>query len=275
MNDAGDLRIEQLTHLGLTRYEAAAYLALLGRQGFTPAQAAAQAGIPRQRIYDVLDSLAARGLCTERHQGQRSYHAVDPQVALPALLADQQRQRDAEAARQQQSASSLLEQIGPLFHHGSAVADPLDYVDVLLEQRHVAARAVALAQQAQHDICVCFRRPLIASLEENIAEVREPLLRGVRYRAIYERALLDDPTLLPYVKQFIEWGQQARVVDELPMKMNLFDRRITLLSLQDPVTGTLSFTALCIAHPHFTHMLSLAFEGLWAQGEPLSPALFT
>jgi HTH-type transcriptional regulator, sugar sensing transcriptional regulator len=61
-----DEQIEQLSGLGLTRYEAAAYAALLGRQGFTPAQVAARAGVPRQRIYDVLASLGARGLCIER-----------------------------------------------------------------------------------------------------------------------------------------------------------------------------------------------------------------
>jgi sugar-specific transcriptional regulator TrmB len=263
-----ETQIEQLAGLGLTRYEAAAYLALLGRQGFTPAQVSAQAGVPRQRIYDVLASLAARGLCIERHEGQRLFRAVDPTAALPALLAEQQRQRETEAARQQAQAEQLIAALAPAFSAGSEVVDPLDYVDVLLEPRRVAERAVALAQAARREVLVCFRRPLISSSAENVLEVRDPLSRGVRYRSIYERSMLEDDELRGWVRQFVAWGQQARVVDELPIKVNLFDERVTLLSLQDPLTGRLSFTALCISHPNLTRMLKVAFEGLWARGEP-------
>ncbi|HEU4328864.1 MAG TPA: helix-turn-helix domain-containing protein [Roseiflexaceae bacterium] len=264
-----DESVEQLTSMGLTRYEAAAYLALLGRQGFTPAQVATRAGIPRQRIYDVLASLAARGLCIERHGSQRSYHAVDPSTALPALLEEQRRARAAEEQRQQQQVSALISALAPAFHAGSDVVDPLDYVDVLLEPRRVTERALALARAAERDVLVCFRRPLISSPEDNFEEVRDPLRRGVRYRALYERALLEDPELHRWVRLFIAWGQEARTVEQLPLKTNLYDSRVTLLTLQDPLTGKPSFTALCISHPDITRMLTIAFEGLWAAGKPV------
>jgi HTH-type transcriptional regulator, sugar sensing transcriptional regulator len=266
-----DEQIEQLSGLGLTRYEAAAYAALLGRQGFTPAQVAARAGVPRQRIYDVLASLGARGLCIERvNGGQRSYYAVDPAVALPTLVEERRRQAEAEQARLLNQAQGLIASLAPFYSAGSDVGDPLEYVDVLLDPRRVAERAVQLAQVAEREICVLFKRPLISSAEENMTEVREPTSRGVRYRVIYERAMLDDPELRTWVRQFRAWGQEARVVDELPIKCNLFDERVALLSLQDPITGKPSFTALCVTHPGFTRMLTLAFEGLWQQGEPLS-----
>src|SRR5262249_24498449 len=53
---------EQLTQLGLTTYEAKAYLALLRRDSFAAADAARVAGVPRQRIYDVLATLVEKGL---------------------------------------------------------------------------------------------------------------------------------------------------------------------------------------------------------------------
>src|SRR5688572_15678577 len=51
-----------LTDLGLTTYEAAAYQALLTRSELTSSEVAARAKIPRQRVYDVLASLEAKGL---------------------------------------------------------------------------------------------------------------------------------------------------------------------------------------------------------------------
>ena len=46
-----------LVRLGLTRYEARAFIALMGRGSFTAAEVARRANLPRQRIYDVLGSL--------------------------------------------------------------------------------------------------------------------------------------------------------------------------------------------------------------------------
>lgn len=263
-------QIEQLVALGLTRYEATAYIALLGRQGYAPAQVAAQAGVPRQRIYDVLAALCTRGLAIERHvAGQRHFYAVDPAVALPALLDERRRQFEAEQERVRSQATLLVGALGPAFVAGSRQGDPLDYVDVLLDRRRVAERAVQLAQAAEREICVLFKAPLVGSREENFAEVRVPRERGVRYRALYERVLLDDPALVGWIGQFTRWGQEARTIDSLPIKCNLYDGRAALLSLQDPVTGTPSFTALCVTHPGLAQALTLAFEGLWSRGEPL------
>ncbi|GAB4435303.1 MAG: helix-turn-helix domain-containing protein [Chloroflexi bacterium OHK40] len=269
--DAGEETIDRLVALGLTRYEAAAYSSLLSRRGYTPAQVAAYAGVPRQRIYDVLAALSARGLCIERHgSGQRHYYAVDPAVAIPALLDKQRQEFEAAQERARAQAAALVDLLTPAFAAGSDVADPLDYVDVLLDRRRVAERAVSLAQAAEHEICVLFKAPLVGGREENFAEVRVPRERGVRYRALYERSLLDDPELAGWVRQFQRWGQEARVAESLPIKCNLYDGRAALLSLQDPITGTPSLTALCVTHPGLAQTLTIAFEGLWGGGQPVS-----
>ena len=79
--------LENLTNLGLTRYEAAVYLALLERQDFTPSQLATHAKVPRQRIYDVLRVLCDRNLALERRSGkQRLFQAVDPAQALELAM---------------------------------------------------------------------------------------------------------------------------------------------------------------------------------------------
>ena len=63
--ESGEL-VAQLTRLGLTSYEAKAYLTLIRRDSFTAAQVARQSGLPRQRIYDVLGSLVQKGLAVAR-----------------------------------------------------------------------------------------------------------------------------------------------------------------------------------------------------------------
>ncbi len=58
--------VDRLVRLGLTTYEARAYVTLVRRDSFTAAQIARTAGLPRQRIYDVLASLVEKGLASAR-----------------------------------------------------------------------------------------------------------------------------------------------------------------------------------------------------------------
>ncbi|WP_300158726.1 helix-turn-helix domain-containing protein [Solidesulfovibrio sp.] len=61
--------LQELIALELTRYEAAAYLCLLEWPGMAQATVAARAGVLRQRVYDLLDSLATKGPCLAREGG--------------------------------------------------------------------------------------------------------------------------------------------------------------------------------------------------------------
>src|SRR5919204_3880605 len=79
--------VSELTQLGLTTYEAKAYVALLGRDSFTAAQVSRQAGLPRQRIYDVLASLVEKGLASARPGSVVKYAALAPELAIERLVA--------------------------------------------------------------------------------------------------------------------------------------------------------------------------------------------
>ena len=90
---------DQLTRLGLTSYEAKAYLALLRRDSSTAAQAARLANVPRQRIYDVLASLVDKGLASTRPGQVVKYAAVAPELALERLVSDHRRSSPSSSAR--------------------------------------------------------------------------------------------------------------------------------------------------------------------------------
>lgn len=261
--------LENLMDLGLTRYQAAVYLALMDRQDFTPAQIATQSQVPRQRIYDVLASLCDRGLCIESYSGrQRIFQAVDPTQALPTLLQDKHKQFAAELQRQEQQTQKAVTALTPLYATGQDTQDPLAYIDVLSEPNRIADCGAKLSAAAQQSINVFFTYPPLLSHEEGIKLVQNPLKRGVRYRTIYEHSIWQNSSSREFIRQYQAWGQQVRFVTDVPFKMQLFDERIVLLSLQDPLSGTPRFTALNITHPGLGKMLNLVFETLWQQGTP-------
>ena len=257
---------KQLTNLGLNRYEAAVYVSLLGRNQFTATEIATYAGVPRQRVYDVLDSLAAKGLCVERPgKRKRTYSAVEPSVALPTLMAAYREQQARENQHRMEVLNAILSPLGQMYSNGQEEVAPLDYVEILSDRHQVADRVLTLSRQARHEILMLFKQPLVASIEENIAEAQAVKGRIIR-RGVYEEHIANDAELFDLVRRFHSLGEDVRFVPEVPLKVNLYDERIAVILLQDPVSGQSSLTCLVIEHTSMAKAIKVAFESLWSQG---------
>src|SRR5437899_3352526 len=128
--------VTQLVRLGLTSYEARAYIALTGRDSFTAAQAARVAGLPRQRIYDVLGSLVQKGLAVARPGSVVKYAATEPALALELLMAT----RREELHSLELGAAATVRALTAAFVAGRDHTDPLEYSEVLPDPRATTAR---------------------------------------------------------------------------------------------------------------------------------------
>ncbi|GMQ78694.1 MAG: hypothetical protein BMS9Abin02_1224 [Anaerolineae bacterium] len=91
--------VPQLTSLGLKKYEARAYLALLGHEKSSAVEVANRAQVPRQRIYDVLASLIDWGIVETTDGRPLRYTARHPAIALPSMLEVRRSQQLAEHER--------------------------------------------------------------------------------------------------------------------------------------------------------------------------------
>lgn len=251
-----------LLNLGLNRYEAGAYVALTRRGRATGAEVARIAGLPRQRVYDVLDGLVGRGLATVEPGRPASYAAVDPDQAVALLLDAQRRALD----RFEKEAAHAVALLAPAYREGRAETDPLNYIEVLREPAAIAKRFGELQAGAQHELLIFTKPPYAVDPGEN-TEGLELLSRGVAARSVYERSVYDDPAVVDVVRQFIGIGEDARVVDHLPLKLVVIDERVALFTMEDPVAGTTDLTIMIIEHPGFAGLLKLAFEHVWEAGE--------
>lgn len=263
-----DLVKTDLTQLGLTAYESAAYTALLTRSELTSGEVAVRGKIPRQRVYDVLASLEAKGLCASRDGSPRTFAAVEPRRALEALAAQRAAELARERERVEQLAARLTQELGPLFASGRGQNDPLAFVEVLSSPARIIHRAIGLAELAKRSVTSCIKRPLILSQEENWTFIKTPLKRGLAYRALYDDEALADPELRGWMREFKTLGQQIRTVKGLPLKVNCFDDEAALVSMQDPASGSPSFTGIVVHNRGFVAMLNLGFENLWATARP-------
>lgn len=254
------ISVERLVRLGLTQYEARAYVALIRRDVSIPAEVARVAGVPRPRIYDVIDSLVAKGLASERPGGTAKFMATPPAEAVKILVnAHRERLRALEA-----DADAVREELNAAFEEGSAHSDPLDYIELIRSPESIAQRFSELQQSVQREILVMSKMPAVVRVEDNTVGLE--VVRTRTMRSIYELSLLDDPLSREGVQRFIEAGELARFVEEAPMKLGIIDERIVMLAMVDPVAGDSGLTTLVIEHAQLARCLKMAFEHVWATG---------
>lgn len=75
--------IEDMKKLGLTEYEVKAYLKLLENYPVNGYTLSKNSGIPRSRIYEVLESLRNKQLVFEQIEGETSlYHPLEPSLLI-------------------------------------------------------------------------------------------------------------------------------------------------------------------------------------------------
>ncbi len=77
---------ELLQKLGFTAYEARAYIALVVNGPLTATELASKSEIPQPRVYDVVQSLLAKGLILVSEGRPRKFTAIDPSIALRSYV---------------------------------------------------------------------------------------------------------------------------------------------------------------------------------------------
>ena len=253
----------ELTQLGLTPTESQVYLALIQNGAMGASAIAAATGLARTSVYPALGSLVDKGLVDAGEGYGSRFSAAPAERALPHLMAG-----DKEALLQRERLTTeVIERISSLAETDRDEAVPEELVQVIRSPRAVAERFDRLQLEAERQIDVFTKPPFFMS-PGNPAQ-HTALRRGIRGRSIYEKAALDEPSIKPFLSQWIAAGEEARVYDgELPHKLAIFDAKIVLMPLIRP--GEQTKTVL-IRHPHLAQTLGLAFEHLWERSEPLAP----
>jgi sugar-specific transcriptional regulator TrmB len=258
--------VRDLTTLGLTTYEAKAYVALLGRDSFTAAQVARQGELPRQRIYDVLGSLVEKGLASTRPGSVVKYAAVSPDTAIERLVGAHRREMES----LERTAADVISELTPAFAQGQEHTDPLEYIEVLRDAGAINERFAELQAGVKHEILVFTKPPYATPPQEN--EEGLGVAQTHKARSVYEMSAFDDPKFIAGVERFIEAGEEARFVDHLPLKLVIIDETIVMFGMLDPVGHGRDLTIMVVEHPSLASLLKVAFEATWQRGLTIEQA---
>jgi sugar-specific transcriptional regulator TrmB len=257
----------KLKHLGLSTAEAEVYRTLaLSPKPLGASAVAAATGLPRTNIYPVLRVLVEKGMVQNGEGYGSQFAALPPEEALPRLIAAEKEK----LAEREIFAADLIKEFR-LKADPTQNAPESKLIEVLRDPRIRGERFQQLQREAEREVdtlASVANVPLQQRRSGNPA-LCESLRRGIKHRVIYEPALLKHEYIAPYLKGWIELGEEARVYKgHLPLKLALFDDKIAWMPLEVNASRH-PVISLVIRHHALGQTLRLLFDYLWKQSEPL------
>jgi hypothetical protein len=251
----------KLQQVGLNAYEARSYLVLMGHPRFKALELAARAHVPRQKIYEVLDSLVEKGFAQVVQEKTKLFSAVDPSLAIPGYLARRGKALQNELTEQARLATGLIEDLRSGYLEGQDGRGTLDFLSLVSDPTQTAIHYRRMLATVQREYAE-FSRPPFAVDPLDEQTVREVAAQGIGCRLLIEAGPIDEGHR-DRLKDYKNSGVQIRFLDRLPLKLALFDKKCGLVALLDPVLTKPSWTAVVFEHDGFAEAMSGLFESYW------------
>jgi len=272
--DLGELEYQRfwrsLQQIGLNAYEARSYLVLLGHSRFKALELAPRAHVPRQKIYEVLDSLVEKGFARVIQDRTKLFSAVEPNLAIPAFLARKRQLAEQELTDKARSATNLMEDLSGLYSEGKGGRGTLDFLRIVSEPAQTASEYQRMLSEVKAEYLEFSRPPYaVDPLDEML--VKQARARGVSCRLLIESGTIDDH----HRQRLIEYaaaGVEIRQAPSLPLKLALFDDRNGLIALLDPVISKPTWTSLLFDHAGLGEAMKHLFEDRWQRARELGVA---
>ncbi len=272
---AQDSLIKYLNELGLSVYEAKAYLALLERSSLNTADVSKISGVPRGRIYDVLDTLVKKGIASYKPGKLKKYSAINIDSLRENLIASGRREWDNKEENIQKITLTLKKKLVDIYPEENKVTGPLDYIEIIKNPNQIHRKFIELFSKAQTEVLGFTKPPFTYATSEQIVEQRKTQIAAFN-RNVIPRAVVQMPTeelIMSYfndelssTEEFIEGRTRdldTRFVDELPVKLFVFDQEVCFFALEDPIKTKTSLTMLVTKHEAMAKSFKLLFESVW------------
>jgi sugar-specific transcriptional regulator TrmB len=257
MDGAHDVDASPLALLGIGDVEERVYRALLKRHRASAAVIADDLAMTLDDATRLLEHLESLGLGTHTLESPRTYVAVEPELAIDALI--KQRQRALEQAR------TVVPTLADAFAKASANhAGQQLTLELINTRAHLESVLSRMMESSSKEILSFQKAPVLVPATRFIGVAAGE--RGIRTRTVSDESHLKLPGKLATLVEDIARGEEARTFSTLPFKMMIVDRSIAIITLesQRPEAPT-----LLIHRSALLEALCLLFEFVWEKATPI------
>jgi sugar-specific transcriptional regulator TrmB len=166
------------------------------------------------------------------------------------------------------TAMSLEKELSSLHENNLNNFESLDYIEVLTDKGQIKEKWLTIQQNTKKELLAFTKPPYVVSLEDNIEKEQEAMKNKIVVKGIYECKHLtsakEKKNFIEIIESYQRLGEEAKIIDELPMKLAISDETITMLSLTDRISMQPSITTIVIDHPSYAAASKKIFESYWA-----------
>src|SRR5437763_1310650 len=219
----------RLQQLGLNAYESRSYLVLLGQPKFKALELAARAHVPRQEIYEVVDSLVEKGFAQVVQEKTKLFSAVEPSLAIPGYLGRKRQLLEQELTDNGRAGTALIDDLTTFYSEGQGGRGTLDFLRIVSEPGQTAAEYRRMLGEVKEEYLEFSRPPYaVDPLDEKL--VKQAGSGGVACRLLLEASSLDEGHR-QRLSDYIACGVVLRIEDSMHMKLALFGAENGMIAL--------------------------------------------
>ncbi len=258
--------IEKLQKLGLSKRESEVYIALLTKKEFTAPEIGKITSVSRNKSYEVLQSLVKKNLCTEKFKnGTKVFSGIKPDIALQNIISIHEN----ELKEKKELTAQFSKELMKLHAANKNSSGPLDYIEVFTDIGQVKDRWESIERNTKKELLVFTKPPYSVSLEDTLEVAEEVKKNKIVIKSIYEyktlQSIEEATNLLKMIDIYKKMGEEARIIEELPMKLAISDLTTTVFVLDDKISMQSGMTTMIVEHSGFATALEKVFEGYWKE----------
>ncbi len=269
--------IEKLRKLGLSGYEAQAYIALLKLGDAEANEVASRAKIPMGRIYNVLSSLEEFHLIRAQDTRPRKYVCVEPAAALERLLKNKQEEFKRASVEIDEMANELSSELAGIKPKRSekifwTVAIGDNSLD-LLRECIIGAHKEALFFMASRMTSERLKHKIkIEKLPGILSAIHEALKKGIDVKAILNEEVdfseIESSSSIKTLMMHMGEGFNCRMAAIPATPFHIIDRENVLLEMLNPLAPDEIFALINIRDAKLAEELRTKFFTIWEKAEP-------
>lgn len=252
-----------LEETGLTAAEEAVYRALVAVPSASDTELAETLGRGRYEVTRALDRLETLGLVSRTAGRDSRYLAAPPELAVePLILAQQLRLEQARAA-----AAGLMD----IYRSARKERGAAELVEVVSGPEAVEQRMEQIHRGARTQVRALIAPPLVIDGTDNRYRrlELEQLARGIQYQMVYDQDGFAAQGGLEAMLADSRAGEEARVIENVPIKLFLVDRQVAFvpMAVDDAATD-----AVIVHCGGLLSALNALFDQVWERAVPFALA---
>ncbi len=257
---------DMLESLGLTKYEAKAYLSLLSH-GITDARTICDSsGVPSSKIYNIMNKFKLLGLIEIQATKPAKFRALDPKTSLRKLV----KNKESDILKLKEDLPLMENHLTSLY----SVNEKTDktFFNMEFGMRNFIQKHVLKLSEAKSEICSYVEPGCIRGMKSYGMDVKNKIIHNIAKNDVKARFLLGtlDKNLIEYFASIFSIPEvDIRITKHIHSPFHVLDNESTITVIDSPLVEDGRIASVHTINNELTKNLKKGFDSLWSKASPL------